>query len=189
VVARPEEKPLSILDAENAGFIRTSYRSPEGSSSGDSVLLILVKIGGPDRLVLTIPPGLLLKSPLPASQNMIIAGLKGRDAGAGKYTPASTITLTDTQPARYVIEAYCAEFHKDNPPADKFDFSVGTSIDPEMACVLSEARTQGLSVAGAQAAVWIHAEHVTFSEMNTRMPIGVAEWARAEAVASRCASR
>ncbi|MGD0777869.1 MAG: hypothetical protein ABSC05_34210, partial [Candidatus Solibacter sp.] len=57
---------LSIKDAENVGFVRTSFRNPEGSSSGDSVLLIVVKIGGPDRLVLTIPPGLLLKSPSPA---------------------------------------------------------------------------------------------------------------------------
>lgn len=87
---QPAEMLLSIKDAANAGFVRTSFRNPEGSSSGDSVLLIVVKIGGPDHLVLTIPPGLLLKSPLPASQDMIIAGLKGRDLGGGKYTPAST---------------------------------------------------------------------------------------------------
>jgi hypothetical protein len=185
----PAEIPLSIKDAENAGLVRTSFRNPEGSSSGDSVLLVVVKIGGPDRLVLTIPPGLLLKSPLPASQDMIIAGLKGRDAGGGKYAPASTITLTDNQPARYVVEAYCAEFHKDNPPADKFDFGVGTPVEPGMVCVLNESRNQGLSVAGAQAAVWIHAGRLTFSEMNTRMSIGPTEWSRAEAVAARCASR
>jgi hypothetical protein len=180
---------LSIKDAENAGFVRTSFRNPEGSSSGDSVLLIVVKIGGPDRLVLTIPPGMLLKSPLPASQDMIIAGLKGRDLGGGKYTPESTITLTANQPARYVVEAYCAEFHKDNPPADKFDFGVGTSVESGMVCVLDEARNQKLSVAATQAAVWIHAEHVTFSEMNTRMSIGPTEWSRAEATALRCASK
>ena len=184
-----EQLPQSIKDAEKSGIVRTSFRNPEGSSSGDSVLLIVVKIGGPDRLVLTVPPGLLLKSPLPASQDMIIAGLKGRDAGGGKYTPASTITLADNQPARYVIEAYCAQFHKDNPPADKFDFGVGAPVEPGMVCVLNEARNQKLSVAGTQAAIWIHAEHVTFSEMNTRMSIGSTEWSRAEAVALRCASK
>lgn len=181
-----EQLPQSIKDAEKSGVVRTSFRNPEGSSSGDSVLLIVVKIGGPDRLVLTIPPGLLLKSPLPASQDMIIAGLKGRDLGGGKYTPASTITLADNQRARYVIEAYCAEFHKDNPPADKFDFGVGVPVEPGMVCVLDEARHQKLSVAGTQAAIWIRAEHVTFSEMNTRMSIGSTEWSRAEAVASHC---
>ena len=180
---------LSIKDAENAGFVRTSFRNPEGSSSGDSVLLIVVKIGGPDRLVLTIPPGLLLKSPSPASQDMIIAGLKGRDLGGGKYTPASTITLADNQPTRYVIEAYCAQFHKDNPPADKFDFGVGAPVEPGVVCVLNEARHQQLSVAGTQAAIWIHVEHVTFSEMNTRMSIGSTEWSKAEAVVLRCASK
>jgi hypothetical protein len=180
---------LSIKDAEKSGFVRTSFRNPEGSSSGDSVLLIVVKVGGPDHLVLTVPPGLLLKSPSPASQDMIIAGLKGRDAGGGKYTVASTITLADNQPARYVIEAYCAQFHKDNPPADKFNFGVGAPVEPGMVCVLNEARNQRFSVAGTQAAVWIHAEHVTFSEMNTRMSIGPTEWSRAEAAALRCASK
>ena len=52
------EKAQSIQDAEDKGLVRTSYRSLEGSSSGDSVLLIVVKIGRPDRLVLSIPSGL-----------------------------------------------------------------------------------------------------------------------------------
>src|ERR1022692_4372990 len=59
-VTRPSVKPMSIQDAEHAGLVRTSYRDPNGSSGGDSVLLVVVKTGGPDRLVLTIPTGLLL---------------------------------------------------------------------------------------------------------------------------------
>ena len=188
-VTRPSVKPMSIQDAEHAGLVRTSYRDPNGSSSGDSVLLVVVKTGGPDRLVLTIPTGLLLNNPLPNSQNMIIAGLKGRDLGGGKYTPTSTITLTDHRPARYLIAAYCADFHKENPPADAFDFNLGTTVDPGMICVLNDARTERLSIAGTQAAVWIYSEHVTFSEMNAKMPIELAEWSRAAAVASRCASK
>jgi hypothetical protein len=187
-VPQLSESRMPIQDAENAGFVRTSYKNLTGNSSGDTVLLVVVKTGGPARLVLTVPTGLFLKNPSPTSQDMIIAGLKGREAGPGKYTPTSTITLTDNQPAQYVVEAYCAEFHKDNPPAGQ-PFAIGTSFDPGMVCVLNEARSQGLSVAATQAAVWIRAEHVTFSEMNTEMPVGLTEWSRSEAVVSRCASR
>jgi TPR repeat protein len=178
----------SIRDAELAGWVRTSYRSHEGSSSGDSIVLIVAKISGPDKLALSIPPGLALQSPLLSSQSMVISGLKGREIAGGKYTPEESILLTDDKPARYVIEAYCAEFHKDNPPPDKSDFRVAATPDPELACILNGARKEKLSIAGTQAAVWIHTDHVTFSEMNTRMGIDKEEWSKAEIVASRCNS-
>jgi len=176
----------SIQAAEDAGLVRTSYRNPGGSSSGDSVVLIVVKISGPDRLVLSIPSGLTLKSPSLLSQSMAISGLGGRDVGGGKYAPEQFITLTDDKPIRYIIAAYCTEFHKDNPPPDKFDFQVGATPDPVLACILNEARKEKLTVSGTQAAVWVHTDHVTFQQMSTRMAVGKEEWAKAEAVASRC---
>jgi hypothetical protein len=88
-----------------------------------------------------------------------------------------------------VVAAYCAEFHKDNPPPDRFDFIVGGTINPGMACVLSNAERERLSVAATQAAIWIFGEHLSFQEMNTRMTIGAVEWSQAEAVASGCSSR
>ena len=179
----------SIRDAENAGWVRTSYRSPTGSSSGDSVILIVVKMRGPEKLALSIPPGLALLSPLVSSQSMVISGLKGRDLGGGKYTPVDSILLTDDKPVRYVVEAYCAEFHKDNPPPDRFDFQVVSTPDPTVPCILREARKEKLSIAGTQAAVWIHTDDVTFPEMNTRMAIGKDEWGKAETVVSRCTSK
>jgi hypothetical protein len=117
---------------------------------------------------------------------MVISGLRGRDSGNRKYTPEQFITLTDDKPVRYVIQAYCAEFHKDNPPPDRFDFQVAAQPEPVMACILDGARKEKLSVQGTQAAVWIHTDHVTFQEMNTRMDIGNGEWSKAEAVAARC---
>ena len=180
------ESAQSIRGAEDAGLVRTSYRSIEGSSSGDSVVLIAVKIGGPNRLVLSIPSGLALKSPFPSSQSMVISGLKGREIGGGKYTSEQYVVLTDEKPVRYVIEAYCAEFHKDNPPPDRFDFQAAATPDPVMACILNEARKERLSVAGTQAAVWVRTDHLTFPEMSTRMAVGKEEWSRAETVASRC---
>lgn len=180
------ERAQSIQDAEDKGLVRTSYRSLEGSSSGDSVVLIVAKIGGPERLVLSIPSGLALKSPSTSSQSMVISGLKGREIGGGKYSPKQFIILTNDKPVRYVIEAYCAEFHKDNPPPDRFDFQVAATPDPVLACILNEARKEKLSVAGTQAAVWVHTDHVNFPEMSTRMGIGKEEWSKAETVASRC---
>lgn len=182
------ERVQSIQEAEARGLVRTSYRSLEGSSSGDSIILIVVKINGPAKLVLSIPPGLTLNSPSPSSQSMVISGLKGLDGGNGKYEPEQFVTLTDDKPARYVIEAYCAEFHKDNPSADKSDFQIAETADPVLACILNGARKDGLSVQGTQAAVWIHTDRIAFQEMNTRMAVGQREWSKAEIVASRCIS-
>jgi hypothetical protein len=181
------ERVQSIRDAEDAGLVRTSYRSHEGSSSGDSVVLIVVKIGGPNRLVLSIPSGLALKSPFPSSQSMVISGLKGREIGGGKYSPEQFVVLTDEKPVRYIVEAYCAEFHKDNPPPDRFDFQAAATPDPVLGCILTEARKEQLSVAGTQAAVWVRTDHLTFPEMSTRMAVSKEEWSKAETVASRCA--
>lgn len=180
------ESVLSIRDAEGAGWVRTSYRS-DGSSSGDSLLLIVVKIGGPAKLVLSIPSGLALSSASQSSQSMVISGLRGREGGNGKYAPERFVTLTDDKPVRYVIEAYCAEFHKDNPPPDTF-FQVSPTSNPVLACILSEARKEKLSVIATQAAVWLNTDHLTFQEMNTRMVIGSEEWSKAETVAARCNS-
>jgi hypothetical protein len=117
---------------------------------------------------------------------MVISGLKGRETGGGKYSPEQFIILTDSRPVRYVIEAYCAEFHKDNPPPDRFDFQVAAKPDPVLACILNKARKEKLSVAGTQAAVWVHTDHVTFEEMITRVSVSKIEWSKAETVASRC---
>jgi TPR repeat protein len=178
----------SIQAAARAGLVRTSYRSLDGGSSGDSVLLIAVKIGGPDRLALSIPPGLALKSPVPSSQDMVVSGLRGHEIAGGKYTPEQVVILTDNKPVRYVVEAYCAEFHKDNPPPGMSDFQVGATSDPVLTCILNGARKEKLSIAGTQAAVWVRTDHVTFPEMNTRMAIGKEEWSKAETVVSRCTS-
>jgi hypothetical protein len=117
---------------------------------------------------------------------MVVSSLKGRELGGGKYTPEQFVTLTDDKPARYVVEAYCAEFHKENPPPDKFDFQVAGAPDPILACILNGARKEKLSIEGTQAAVWLYTDHLTFAEMNTRMGITREEWSKAEAVALRC---
>jgi hypothetical protein len=117
---------------------------------------------------------------------MVISGLRGREIGKGKYAPEQFITLTDDKPVRYVVEAYCAEFHKDNPPPDRFDFDVAATPNPVLACILNGARNERFSFEGTQAAVWIRTDNVTFGAMITRMSIAKAEWAKAEAVASRC---
>jgi len=53
------------------------------------------------------------------------------------------------------------------------DFQGRGDTDPILACILTAARKEKLSVAGTQAAVWIYTDHLTFREMNTRMGIGM----------------
>jgi hypothetical protein len=113
---KPAQKILSVLQAEDQGMVRTSYESL-GGSSGDSVVLVIVKLRGPARLVLSVPTGLYLSNASTTTQDMVISGLRGRDTGDNMYEPLSLITLNDGEPIRYIVQAYCAEFHKENPGA------------------------------------------------------------------------
>jgi hypothetical protein len=117
---------------------------------------------------------------------MVIASLRGRDTGSNMYQPLRYITLTDNEPNRFLVEAYCAEFHKDNP-RPRSAFNPADEIDPIYACILNGAKVKKLSTPGTQAAIWIYTDRITFSQMNDRMSITSSEWSRAYSLATACA--
>jgi hypothetical protein len=43
--------------------------------------------------------------------------IKGERVSGQTYRPTTTIVLADDTQHTYVIEAYCLDFHKDNPVA------------------------------------------------------------------------
>jgi hypothetical protein len=86
--------------------------------------------------------------------------------------------------ATYVLSAYCAEFHKDNPSPSSV-FTVEPS-DNVAGCILSDAAQQGLSVQATQAAVWIYTDHVDYGAMSHKFPISESDWHAATAVATGC---
>ena len=115
---------------------------------------------------------------------MVIAGIRGKQVNAQQFTPESKIILTDTNPATYVLEAYCAEFHKDNP-SPSVSFSLDTS-DAPLASILTEGKKQNLSVQALQAAVWISSDKVTYEQMNARFPINESDWKEGKTIVDMC---
>ena len=155
-----------------------------GSSSGDSLKLTVAPRGkGSAReVVVKVPPGTRLGSSSKGAQGMVVAGVRGRSLGGDKFAPASEIRASTTEPRTYILEAYCADFHKANPSPSVTFKVVGE--DPVLACVLREGH--GLSVAAKQAAVWIHTDQVTFREMRAKFPVTQSEWEAAQRVAKLC---
>jgi hypothetical protein len=184
---RPAEKVRSLLDAEEQGLVRASYES-NGGSSGDSIILTLVKVRSAATLMLSVPAGLYLSSSSKSSQDMVISSLRGRDTGDDRFQVLRFITLTDNQPHRFVISAYCAEFHRDNPSVGSA-FKAADALDEVAACIFDSARARRLSVTATQAAIWIYRDHVQFDQMNARMTITFADWGRAQSVATACQAK
>jgi len=150
----------------NATFTAT------GGSSGDAIYLNISKtpVAGYGTLTITVPPGLRLQNLNGAWQSMVVSGVRGRWQGGNQYTPQPLIILSDAAPsATYLLAAYCAEFHKENPsPASQFTV---WPPDSATACILSNASAQGLSVAATQAAEWINTDRVTFNDLQAKFPM------------------
>jgi len=175
----------TLAHASARGLVTVSV-SGTGASSGDSVKVRVARRSkaGPGNLALTVPPGTRLASADAGAQNMVVAGVRGRMTGPSSYHPSSEIVVSGTTPATYLLEAYCADFERDNPSGDT-RFSVGRP-DPVLACILK--RAAPLSVAGIQAAVWIHTDKVTYDHMSEKFPVSAADFRKAQAVVRQCAS-
>ncbi len=173
-----------------AGKVQAQFRST-GASSGDSILVTLTKAASapPGNLALSVPPGIRLTNVSGTGQSMVLAGVRGRvvDPNSGAFTPELRITLADYNPATYVLAAYCAEFHNENPSRESV-FSIAQFPDAPLSCALAAAKKQNLSIQGTQAAVWILTDGVSFGQMNQRFPVGAPDWASAMQVVSNCRS-
>jgi hypothetical protein len=113
---------------------------------------------------------------------MVITRVQGRVRDAGRYVPTTEIRVSGTTPVNYLLAAYCAEFHKENPTQDTV-FRL-EDPDPVLACVAS--RGGDLSVPAMQAAVWICTDRVTYEELNGRFAVSPSDWSTATGVAKQC---
>ena len=180
VSVRAEELAAAVA----AKKVSVSF-SGTGGSSGDSVTATVKLLDkNADPLDLTIAPGTRLRSGNSSDQNMVVAGVKGEMMGGQSYRGSSTIIARST-PSTYVLDAYCAEFEKDNP-GPSTHFSVG-SVDPVLACILEGALS--LSVQARQAAVWIYTDKATYSHVNQKFSVSRSDWDAAAAVVRNCLSR
>jgi hypothetical protein len=60
----------------------------------------------------------MLTNPAGGEQDLVIRGLVGVMTGEFTYQEVTEIELPDVEWRDYVVEAYCAEAHDDNPTAD-----------------------------------------------------------------------
>ena len=176
---------VTLQDAIRDGLVAATFTGL-GGSSGDAVKVQVRRLrnAGDRRLALRVPPGSLLRSASAAVQNMIVMEVRGRDAGNSKYAPASEIVVSDDKPVTYILSAMCADFDKENP-SEQTTFSLVEPQDLVLVCV---ARKGGgdRPVPASQAAVWMHTDKVSYSEMNERFPVSPAEWAVGEEILRSC---
>jgi len=173
-----------LVNAINSGKVRATFRG-RGSSSGDSMIVTVAKTNRAGRgpLVLSVPAGTRLNSASASVQNMVIAGVRGRMIDSHRFQPATEIELASTAPVSFLLEAYCAEFEKDNPSSSS-GFSAG-GWDKTLAAVLKEAKRRGLSPAATQAAVWIVTDDISLDALQEKFSVSQAEWNQARAVVER----
>lgn len=153
-----------------------------GGSSGD-VIAVTVRLLGNDvpDIKLTVPAGTRLKSRNMEEQDMYLAGLKGILISGDSYNPTSSIEVRDV-PTTYVLEAYCADFDKENPsPGGGY---VLGAVDVVAECILSQGKE--LAPRTKQAAVWIHTDRATYAQVREKFRLSQKDWKAAEVVVKKC---
>ena len=123
-----------------------------GGSTGDAILLT-VRRRVPRVLRLTLTPGTRFKSVSGTVQDMAGASVQGELLTSNSYRPAGEIVLADDEKHRYVVEAYCLDFHKPNPgPSDRFRID---APDEQAQRLLYAGKARSASIRAIQAALWM----------------------------------
>lgn len=156
-----------------------------GGSTGDSLLLTLQR-QGPRLLRISLAAGTVFKCANSGVQNMVAARIKGEQVSETAYRPADTIELGDDARHAYIVEAYCMDFHKDNPGQANV-FALGTA-DPDSARILAAGLAAGADIKVIQAALWIARDHVSDGELKQRFPVNADEVSQAHALLRKSAA-
>ena len=166
----PSESPISLAEAmdQNVAEIRILGT---GAASGNSITIIARRIG--DRLAtIRVDPGTVLLSSAGNEQDMVVRRLLGWRVDQNSYNATEFITLFGPQGAEqhYAVEAYCLDFHKDNPGSST-SFSIGDPAPAAVQAVLDAVEqlpAAAEDVAVVQAAVWAVTDDVTGPELASR---------------------
>lgn len=176
--SRPAIQSVPVTDLAEAlerGLVTVSL-SGSGGSSGDVVTMKIKRIAN-TPLRLRLRRGTVLKSLSGAVQNMIVAKIKGEQAGDDGYYPSEVVELPDDKERVYLLEAYCLDFEKDNPGAtDRFLIS---TVDGSALALIQALPEAQRSLGAVQASLWL-AAGVAKSEISKRFPVSTAEMAAAE---------
>ena len=115
----------------------------------------------------------------------MILGVAGRSSGGAGYSPSTNIVVPAVGLATYVLNAFCAEFHKENP-SESTSFTL-KQPDSQLACIAKQGgRGSGVSLEATQAAVWIYTDNLTYQQMAEKFNISRADWDRASQLVRTC---
>jgi hypothetical protein len=157
---------LDLGEALAAGMVEVEFRGT-GSASGDIVTMAIRLLAATDDLVsLSVAPGMMLTNTAGGEQDLVIRGLAGVMTGEFTYQSVTEIELPDVEWREYVLEAYCAEAHDDNPSADG-RLTASESPNEDLAGVfaaIDELAVDDLEV--IQAAVWAITDDIRASELE-----------------------
>jgi len=157
---------LDLGEAIVAGMVEVEFRGT-GSASGDIVTMAIRLLEATDDLVsLSVPAGMMLTNTAGGEQDLVIRGLTGVMTGESTYQSVTEIELPDVEWREYVLEAYCAEAHDDNPSADGL-LTASESPNQDLARVFAavdELAIDDLQV--IQAAVWAVTDDIRASELE-----------------------
>ena len=178
--------PSTLLDLSEA--IREQVVKAEiwgtGSSSGDSILLKLTRLV-PRTIQINIPIGTVLISDDPSVQSMVIRKVKGIAVGAMRYQPVKSIILDSNEPREYVLEAYCLDFHKENPSKESTFWVSPNPANSEIIDVLKTADRLDPEIAtvpAIQTAIWALTEDMSEDELKERFRVTPEDIENAKAV-------
>ena len=166
--ARTELDPIPLLQAIARELVRARFVGT-GGASGAVVRLHIqrtAKAGG-RPLRLRVPLGTSLNNAAAGQQDMVVLRLLGKVAGPNSYAPTDLIELLDNRLHEYVLEAFCAEAHKQNPAAGG-SLSIGPLSSSELRAVLQGSRlvpAAQKSLKAIQAAVWAVTDDISRSEL------------------------
>ena len=167
-VTPTELDAIPLQQAIANGLVRARFVGT-GGASGGVVRLHIQRTGkaGGRPLRLRVPLGTFLNNAAAGQQDMVVLGLLGKVAGPHSYTPADLIELLDNRLHEYVLEAFCAEAHKQNPAAGG-SLSIGPLSSSELRAVLQGSQlvpAAQKSLKAIQAAVWAVTDDISRSEL------------------------
>ena len=183
---QPTQTPSTLLNLSEAireQVVKAEIRGT-GDSSGDSILLKLTCLV-PRTVQINIPIGTVLISDDPSVQSMVIRKVKGIAVGAMRYQPVKSIILNSNEPKEYVLEAYCLDFHKENPSKESTFWVSPNLANSEIIDVLKTADRLDPEIAtvpAIQTAIWALTEDMSEDELKERFRVTPEDIENAKAV-------
>ena len=183
---QPTQTPSTLLNLSEAireQVVKAEIRGT-GDSSGDSILLKLTCLV-PRTVQINIPIGTVLISDDPSVQSMVIRKVKGIAVGAMRYQPVKSIILNSNEPKEYVLEAYCLDFHKENPSKESTFWVRPDPANSEIIDVLKTADRLDPEIAtvpAIQTAIWALTEDMSEDELKERFRVTPEDIENAKAV-------